>query len=95
MITSCTDVKLTDGLYNLTAKVKNSNAFNQLEMYALSNGRLFKYSFKKENTSWQTITVKNIRISGGKVEVGFLADAQANASCFVDDVSLVKSKTAN
>jgi len=94
-ITSCTDVKLTDGLYNLTAKVKNSNAFNQLEMYALSNGRLFKYSFKKENTSWQTITVKNIRISGGKVEVGFLADAQANASCFVDDVSLVKSKTAN
>jgi len=94
-ITSSTDVKLTDGLYNLTAKVKNSNAFNQLEMYALSNGRLFKYSFKKENTSWQTITVKNIRISGGKVEVGFLADAQANASCFVDDVSLVKSKTAN
>ena len=94
-ITSSTHVKLTDGLYNLTAKVKNSNAFNQLQMYALSNGRLFKYSFKKENTSWQTITVKNIRISGGKVEVGFLADAQANASCFVDDVSLVKSKTAN
>lgn len=85
-------VKLEDGVYTLTAKVKNSNGFNDLEMYALSNNNQFKYSIKDENTSWQTISITNIVVSAGKLEIGFLADGSANAFCQVDDVSLVKNQ---
>lgn len=89
-ISSSTDVKLQDGLYTLTAKVKNSEGFSRLEMYAMSNGEKFKSDIKEENTSWQTIRISPIRISAGKVEIGFLADGAAKAFCHVDDVSLLK-----
>lgn len=92
-ITSTQYIKLEDGIYTLTAKVKNSNGFANLEMYAISNGNQFKYSVKEENAEWQTIQITNIAIKAGKVEIGFLANATANASCQVDDVSLVKNQS--
>ncbi|MBE9599766.1 family 43 glycosylhydrolase [Pedobacter sp. MC2016-24] len=91
-ITSSPNVKLQDGWYTLTAKVKNSNGFNRLEMYALSNGKTFKYSIEKENISWQTISVKNIQVRAGKVEIGFFADGIAHGFCQADDVSLLKDR---
>ena len=84
-------VKLEDGSYILTAKIKNSNGFTNLEMYALSNSKTFNSTIKNENADWKTIVIKNIAVKGGKVEVGFKADANANAFCLVDDVSLVKN----
>jgi hypothetical protein len=89
-ISSSPYVKLNDGFYTLTAKVKNSNGFNKLEMYAQSKGRIFKNRIKKENTSWQKIEIQKILIKDGKVEIGFQADGTANAFCYVDDISLVK-----
>lgn len=89
-VTSSPAVKLEDGYYKLTAKVKNSSGFAQLEMYASCNGRILKYSVKGENTSWKTINLESIPIKDGKVEIGFLAEGTANAFCYVDDVSLVK-----
>ena len=90
-ITSSPAVKLADGQYTLTAKVKNSNGFAQLDMYALSNGKTVRYSMKMANTSWRTVTLKNITISGGRAEIGFMAEGAANAVCQIDDVSLVKN----
>jgi len=90
-IASSPYVKLEDGIYTLTAKIKNNNGFANLEMYAISNGSPFKYSIKEENNSWQTIQITNIIVKSGKVEIGFLAEGTANASCQVDDVSLVKN----
>lgn len=84
-------IKLDDGLYTLTAKIKNSIGFTTLEVYALSNSKTFKINIKNENQNWKTIKVKNIAIKGGKIEVGFIADGKANSFCFIDDVSLVKS----
>ena len=89
-ITSSPYVKLEDGSYTLTAKIKNTKGFKNLEMYALSNGKKRSYNIKEENASWKTITIKNVVVKAGKVEVGFLADGSANASCQVDDVSLVR-----
>jgi hypothetical protein len=88
MVTSSGHVKLKDGLYELSAKVKHSTGFNTLEIYALSNSKKFAYQVKHINAEWQTVTVKNVRVRGGKVEVGFLADGHANAYCLIDDVSL-------
>jgi hypothetical protein len=90
-IASSPYVKVEDGSYTLTAKVKNTKGFTNLEMYALSNGKRLIYNLKEENPSWATITIKNIPVKAGKIEIGFLADGTANASCQVDDVSLVKN----
>lgn len=89
-ISSSPYVNLEDGNYNLSAKVKNSKGFNNLAMYASSNGKIFNYTVKQDNVTWQTITLKNVFIKNGKVEIGFLAEGVANASCYVDDISLVK-----
>ena len=83
-------VKLENGNYVLTAKIKNSGHFVQLEMYATSNDKTLKYAVTEENHSWITIRIEDIKIENGKVEIGFLADGTANAFCYVDDVSLVK-----
>ena len=83
-------VKLESGNYVLTAKIKNSGHFVQLEMYATSNDKTLKYAVTEENPSWITIRIEDIKIENGKVEIGFLADGAANAFCHVDDVSLVK-----
>lgn len=91
VITSSPFVKLANGSYTLNAKVKNSNGFTNLEMYALSKGKTFKYDIKDENATWKTITINNITINDGKVEVGFIADGTANSYCYVDDVSLVRN----
>lgn len=91
-ITSSPYVKLENGLYTLTAKIKNSEGFANLEMYVVSNGKKLPYTIKEKNDSWKTITITNIPVKGGKAEVGFLAEGKANVFCYVDDVSLVKIK---
>lgn len=93
IISSSPYVKLEDGLYTLTAKVKNSYGFANLEMYAVSGDETFKYSIKEENTTWKTISITNVIINAGKVEISFLAEGSANASCQIDDVALVKNQS--
>jgi hypothetical protein len=91
LIESSPYVKLEDGSYTLSAKVKNSNGFTRLEMYGESKGKKITYSVAKENTYWQTIRVLNIPVKAGKVEIGFVAEGAANAICYVDDMTLVKN----
>lgn len=93
VISSSPYVKLEEGLYTLTAKIKNSNGFATLEMYALSNGKIFSSTVKNENPEWKTIVIKNIPVKAGKVEIGFKAAGNANAFCLADDISLIKSKS--
>lgn len=89
-ITSSPFVKLENGNYTLTAKIKNSGNFSKLEMYATSNDKTLKHAVTEENSSWTTIQIEAIKIENGKIEIGFWADGAANAFCYVDDVSLVK-----
>lgn len=91
VITSTPYVVLKDGLYTLTAKVQNSTGFSKLEMYTLSKGKTVKYNITGENTSWQTITIPNINVKAGKVEIGFIAEGTANAFCHIDDIVLTIS----
>jgi hypothetical protein len=91
-ITSSPYVKLEDGYYTMTARMKNSSGFKRLEMYAASGNRTSVYPVKEENTSWKTISIDRIMVRGGKIEIGFLAEGIANTFCYVDDVTLVKTK---
>jgi hypothetical protein len=90
MISSSPYVKLPDGFYTLTATVKNTDGFSQLEMYAESAGKRMASKINGANPQWATIEIKQIAVKDGKVEIGFHADGNANASCQIDDVSLVK-----
>lgn len=83
-------VKLPDGNYTLSAKVKNSSGFTQLSMYAQGAGGTKEYKITTENPSWTTIRLAHVPVKGGKAEVGFSAEGTANAFCYVDDVELIK-----
>ena len=89
-ITSTPYVKLPDGNYTLTAKVKNSSGFKRLEMYAESQGRKKSLKIKGENSTWTLFEQKNVQVKGGKVEIGFWASGAAGTQCQVDDVMLVR-----
>jgi hypothetical protein len=58
----------------------------------MSNGKSRSCTINAENTSWKTITIEKILVKAGKVEIGFLAEGRANAFCYVDDVTFLKSK---
>ncbi len=91
-ITSSPFVTLEDGYYNMTARIKNSNGFSRLNMYSVSNGKTRRYAVKGANVSWEKISIRRIKVRGGKVGIGFLAEGAANSYCYVDDVEFVKTK---
>jgi hypothetical protein len=92
VITSSSAVKLEDGFYTLTAMIKNSDGFNLLQMYAASNKTTLKYNIAQKNSSWQTISITDIPVKSGKIEIGFMAEGTANSFCDVDDVSLIRNQ---
>ena len=53
---------------------------------------IYKQVIKKENLTWTFIEIKHIIVKGGKIEIGFMAEGEANAFCHVDDVSVMKNK---
>nr|WP_261360736.1 family 43 glycosylhydrolase [Aeoliella straminimaris] len=88
-IASSPYVQFENGVYTLTAKVKNSAGFEKLELYAKSAGNKYSTEISGENSEWKTIRVDGIQVSDNKVTVGFLADGKADSFCRVDDVALV------
>ncbi|MBF4472637.1 family 43 glycosylhydrolase [Flavobacterium sp. HJJ] len=92
IISSSPYVALKDGLYTLTARVKNSNGFDELMMYAVSNKKTFNVKITKENNVWETFSISNVAIKNGSIEIGFLASAKADSFCMIDDITLVKNK---
>jgi hypothetical protein len=89
-ISSTPYVVLEDGLYNMTAKIKNTARFNQLKMFAQSGGVDFECKIIDENIDWKSIQIEKVVIKNGKIKIGFYADGQDNSFCLVDDVTLVK-----
>jgi hypothetical protein len=90
LIKSSPYVKLENGKYTLTAKVKKSSGFKSFEMYAASQGKTLLYPVEDTNYAWQTISIANISVKNGIIELGFIAEGSAFATAEVDDVILVK-----
>lgn len=85
-------VTLEDGAYDLTLMLKNSSGFNTLEIYAESQDRRSSLMITEPNSTWKQVKIENINIVKGKVEIGFWVDGDADASCQIDDVTLVKKQ---
>lgn len=84
-------VNLEEGFYTLTAMIRNSKDLHQFQMYASSGGELLSCNIEEENSSWKKISIANIAVKTGKVEIGFLAEGEPNAFFQVDDVSFIKN----
>lgn len=91
IIESTPFVELPNGIYNLSALIKTNSKFNKLEMYAESGGVQKRHSVEAENGIWTKITLNNVEVKNGKVEIGFYADGKSNVSCQIDDVEFVKN----
>lgn len=92
VIRSSPYVALKDGYYTLTAMVKNNSRFSRLNMYAESNGKASYIDVIGENNNWRSVKIEKIYVTKGEVEIGFRAEGQAGAFCYIDDVTLVKEK---
>ncbi|MGJ5640536.1 family 43 glycosylhydrolase [Formosa sp. S-31] len=92
IIESTPYVNLDDGVYTLSAKIKSNNKFNTLEMFAESGGNKKSISVETSNGHWSQFNLNSIEVKNGKITIGFYADGNANASCQIDDVSLLKSE---
>ncbi len=84
-------VALPDGTYDLTAKIKNSGTFSELSMYAKSGSLTKKAMIAKAHSAYTQVTLKDVTVTGGRAEIGFIAKGQKNASALVDDVTFVRS----
>lgn len=94
-ITSTPYVALENGLYTLTATVKVGSAGSPtLTMYtktAEREPRTHKVTVA-DGSGWKKISIEKIKISGRKVEIGFIGEGKAGGFCYIDDVSLEKTK---
>lgn len=90
VIKSTTDVPLPDGSYTLSCYVKCSAAFSELYMYAKVGPDTMRIDLPKAVSAWTKVELCDVAVTGGQVEVGFLADGAANDWCRIDDVSLVR-----
>lgn len=84
-------VKLEDGSYKLSAKIKNTNGFTALNMYSESDNQIKHLNILEQNNAWVTVEIDHVYVTNGKVEIGFVAEGNANAECQIDDVTFIKS----
>lgn len=92
-ITAMPYVDLPDGTYSLTAKVCYGGDFDRLVMYAESGaGREARNLNRGKQGRWQQMRIKEVKVSGGRVAVGFHAKGKAGAYCRIDDVALTRIK---
>ncbi|MBD0823711.1 family 43 glycosylhydrolase [Aestuariibaculum marinum] len=91
-IESTPSVELADGVYTLTAKIKTNGNFKILNMYAESGGIEKHVSVTKKIENWSIITLENITVKNGKVEIGFYVDGDSGSNCQIDDVSFINQK---
>jgi Glycosyl hydrolases family 43 len=89
-ISSTPFVKLPDGRYRLSAMIRSKGSFTSAFIYANSSGKMVHYNIINDNNDWKKITLTNIKIRKGKVEIGFEAEGDADAVWLVDDVELVR-----
>ncbi|HEX7844616.1 MAG TPA: family 43 glycosylhydrolase [Chitinophagaceae bacterium] len=92
VITSSPYVKLENGLYTLTARIKKGNGFGKLAIYINIDGKTRTFLIRGKKKDWETIKVKRIAVTNEKLEIGFMAESGANTYCYIDDVTLIREK---
>ncbi len=84
------NISLPNGTYTLTAWVKSSGGQNTARIYAKNFGGSEKnYSINNSIGSWTKVTISDIIVTNGSIEVGVYSNANGGNWVNVDDFSLI------
>ncbi len=82
---------IPNGTYELKAWVKSSGGQSTAKLYCKNFGGTEKnYSINTAISNWAQVTVPNINVTNGQIEVGLSSTAAAGQWINVDNMSLVK-----
>ena len=81
---------LDNGLYDFSAKIKNTDGFNELALYAISGGTEYGLDITEVNEEFSVVTLKNVVVENNQVELGIYADGNGGKA-IVDDLTFIKS----
>lgn len=88
------DITVPNGTYDLKVWVRSSGGQNQSYVYIKNYGGADRQiTLNKKIDSWKEVTLSDIKVTNGKIQVGFYSDANAGNWAFVDDFSLVAKET--
>lgn len=79
------EVDVPDGRYNFYGWVRSSGGQKEAYVYAGEN----KSNINTAIDEWTLVTIEDVLITGGQVEVGFYSDAAADQWAFFDDFALI------
>lgn len=87
---STKDVALADGIYDFSAKLKNTEGFSDLSLYATSGGVTYGQKILTANEAYTEVTLKNVVVENGQVTIGIHAKGDG-AILYADDLTFKKS----
>ena len=88
------DIALPNGTYTLKAWVRSSGGQNQSYIYVKGYGGADRQiPLNKKIDSWQEVSLTDIAVTNGKIQVGVYSDANAGNWVFFDDFSLIGNGT--
>ncbi|MBO9701394.1 MAG: family 43 glycosylhydrolase [Sporocytophaga sp.] len=86
------NITLPNGTYTLSAWVKSSGGQKAANIYAKNfGGSEMNYSINRSMGNWTKVTISNINVTNGTIQVGVFSDANAGNWVNVDDFSLVRT----
>ena len=84
------DAAVPNGTYTLKAWVRSSGGQNQSYIYVKDyGGNERQIALNKKIDSWQEVSISDIVVTNGKIQVGIYSDANAGNWVFFDDFSLI------
>ena len=81
---------LTNGLYTLRAWVRSSGGQSAAYLYAKNYGGSERTAAPVGTSGWSQVTIPNINVSNGSLEIGFWSNAGAGQYLMFDDAELFR-----
>ncbi len=92
------ELDLPDGIYQATAKMRVKSGFTDARMYAVTGEDIYKSNFLDTADTWKDITLEDIKVTNGKLSLGFMAQSPEGTDGLVfaiQKVTLYKTAGVN
>lgn len=79
------DVKLPNGTYTMRAWVRSTGGQNSAMLYVRGAGADKIINVNRKIDNWEEVTISDIQVTNGTVQIGICSDAKAGNWLLVDD----------
>ena len=83
------DTKLPNGTYTMKAWVKSTGGQKAARLYARTSNGDKMIDVNKKMNDWTQVTISDIQVTNGTVQLGIYSDANAGNWLMVDDITLI------